>query len=64
MRGWKGPQNGYCAGCPSCEYTRWVPFHPEWKCSDGGEMDAWTTATEQCPHEQGQGTEGAGEGGE
>jgi len=41
----------YCIYCIKCEFDRWVPYHPEFKCTDGGEMDVWTTQTIWCPRE-------------
>ena len=44
-------QVGYCIGCIGCKVKQWVPYHPLFICTNGGETDERTTKTIRCPNE-------------
>ena len=44
-------QIGYCIGCSFCKVKKWVPYHPLFTCTNGGETDERTSKTIRCPNE-------------
>jgi hypothetical protein len=38
-----------CITCEHCEFDKWVPHHPLFKCKIGGEMDPRSTTVVKCP---------------
>jgi len=41
---------GYCLGCKHFKVKTWVPYHPLFECTNGGEVDERTGQTLRCPN--------------